>query len=184
MASPGEETGQADADHHRRHKDERALRKQWKRGDRGAGAESRQAPADAEQRGAENHPRFDFLRCRQRELLGENRARAREGEAIAEEGHHDRAPITKIRLGSKVPARSRKFCTFAGLAMPEIEQPKAEDETGKRIDGDAHGQPPTTCRITNTVTKPVDMKIAVATTERNDSREIPHTPWPLVQPPP
>ena len=32
--------------------------------------------------------------------------------------------------------------------------------------------------------KPVAMKVTVATTERGDSRAIPHTPCPLVQPPP
>jgi hypothetical protein len=38
--------------------------------------------------------------------------------------------------------------------------------------------------MTNTVTNPALMKAAVATTDRNDKRDSPHTPWPLVQPEP
>jgi hypothetical protein len=33
-----------------------------------------------------------------------------------------------------------------------------------------------------TVANPVAMNIAVATSARTESREIPHTPWPEVQP--
>src|SRR4029078_2259440 len=32
--------------------------------------------------------------------------------------------ITKIKLGSKVPAKSRKFWTFPRLALPEIRSPR------------------------------------------------------------
>ena len=32
--------------------------------------------------------------------------------------------------------------------------------------------------------KPEAMKASVATSERGDSRDRPHTPWPLVQPEP
>ena len=43
-----------------RHEDERALRKQWKRGDRAARTEAGNAPADTEQRGAEGRARDQF----------------------------------------------------------------------------------------------------------------------------
>ena len=38
--------------------------------------------------------------------------------------------------------------------------------------------------MTNTVAKPAAMKAQVATSERGDRRDRPHTPWPLVQPEP
>ena len=38
--------------------------------------------------------------------------------------------------------------------------------------------------MANTVTIPNDMKVRVAVTDRGDRRPRPHTPWPLVQPPP
>ena len=41
-----------------------------------------------------------------------------------------------------------------------------------------------TCRTTNTVATPAAMNESVATIDRGDSREIPHTPWPLVHPAP
>ena len=40
------------------------------------------------------------------------------------------------------------------------------------------------CRTTNTVAIPAAMKASVATSERGESRDSPHTPWPLVQPEP
>jgi len=39
-------------------------------------------------------------------------------------------------------------------------------------------------RQTAAVRIPVAMNVHVATSERRDRRLIPHTPWPLVQPPP
>lgn len=44
-------------------------------------------------------------------------------------------------------------------------------------------QPPGTCRCTNTVRNPTAMNVAVATSERSDPRDSPHTPWSLVHPP-
>ena len=38
------------------------------------------------------------------------------------------------------------------------------------------------CLITKTMAKPAAMKVPVATIERGDRRDSPHTPWPLVQP--
>ena len=35
-----------------------------------------------------------------------------------------------------------------------------------------------------TVATPATMKLAVATSERGLNRDMPHTPWPLVQPEP
>ena len=41
-------------------------------------------------------------------------------------------PITKARLGSQVPARSRKFSTLAGLAIPEITSPSPKTRPDRR----------------------------------------------------
>ena len=76
-----------------------------------------------------------------------------------------------------MPATSRKFCTFARIGHTRDKKPEAEDETGDHINGHAHGQLPTTCRITSTVAIPVQMKIAVAMSERSDSRANPQTPF-------
>jgi hypothetical protein len=40
-----------------------------------------------------------------------------------------------------------------------------------------------TCRTTKVVTIATPRNTPVATSERNEKRAIPHTPWPLVQPP-
>ena len=39
-------------------------------------------------------------------------------------------------------------------------------------------------RSSQTVTNPAATNTVVATSERGDRRETPHTPWPLVQPAP
>ena len=61
----------------------------------------------------------------------------------------------------------------------------AEDETDEAgKNGTLHQKPPSTWRTTKTVTIAVAMKVAVAAIERGDSRAMPQTPWPEVQPEP
>ena len=55
------------------------------------GAESRQAPADTEQGRTEHHLPIDILRNWKRKPLDQNRSWPSEGDAVTEEGYHDRA---------------------------------------------------------------------------------------------
>src|SRR6185295_16564093 len=58
---------------------------------------------------------------------------------------------------------------------------QARAERGEHQDHDAT---PSRWRVTTATATPVAMKSATATSERSESRPRPHTPWPLVQPPP
>ena len=128
--------------------------------------------------------RVDILRCRQREPLGQDGSRPLEGEPVTEEGHGNRADHHEDEARIERAGEVEKILHLRGIGHARDEKAKAEDETGERVDDGAHGQPPTTWRMTKTVMKPVVMKIAVATSERIDNRAMPHTPCPLVQPPP
>lgn len=67
------------------------------------------------------------------------------------------------------------------------DQADAEHQPGYEGENQCHGvllQMPSTWRAINTVRKPAAMKVPVATSEPGDSREMPQTPCPLVQPEP
>src|SRR5207237_427685 len=64
----------------------------------------------------------------------------------------------------------------AGDEQAEPEH-QSRGEGGERVHA-------STCRITSTVANPASMNAAVATSERGDRRDSPHTPCPLVQPDP
>src|SRR5439155_2174530 len=76
------------------------------------------------------------------------------------------------------------------IDQPGNEKPEPEDEAGDEGAQCIHrccsvaAQLPIMWRTTNTVTNPAAMNDSVATIERGDRRDIPHTPWPLVQPAP
>ena len=79
-----------------------------------------------------------------------------------------------------MPARSRKFCTLAGFAMPEMMRPSPKMRPASALTRSAMLSASDQVRAsTKTVAKPVAMKVAVATSERSDNRAIPQTPWPL-----
>src|SRR5207342_582800 len=64
-------------------------------------------------------------------------------------------------------------------------KPDAEQCTGEEGRDDAlHGAAPNTWRTTNTVAIAAPQNTITATIDRFDKRPMPHTPCPLVQPPP
>ena len=98
---------------------------------------------------------------------------------VTDKGHRDGAGHDEGELGSqlpeRMPARSRKLSTFAGSDMPDNTSPRPKIRpiaNWETIAMMAHPK----CRATKTVRTPVAMKVMVATSERTESREMPHTP--------
>ena len=65
--------------------------------------------------------------------------------------------------------------------MPDSTSPRPKIKPIEKLRNDGHGVQPR-CRVTNTVAIPAAMNVIVATKDRIESREIPHTPCPEVQP--
>ena len=92
--------------------------------------------------------------------------------------------MTKARLGSQLPARSRKFSTFAGFAMPEIDEADAEDEAAQESERGCASE------ASQDVTQDEDRGEARRHEGRDrDERPArqprePQMPWPEVQPEP
>src|SRR5918994_1369138 len=63
-------------------------------------------------------------------------------------------------------------------------KPEAEQNAGDKRHQEPEHDQPIRWRTTNTVTIALAMKVIVATIERGAKRAMPHTPCPLVQPPP
>ena len=59
---------------------------------------------------------------------------------------------------------------------PVFRGARAEQQAGGKADHSAHHQPPPTALTIATVAKPVAMKVNVATMDRFDRRDMPHTP--------
>src|SRR5690606_8430588 len=86
-----------------------------------------------------------------------------------------------------VPREVEEAHDLGGLGHAREREPHPEEEAGAEPDhgfdaAAAHDAPPSTWWTTKTVAMPVVMKVAVATIDRLESRPMPHTPWPLVQP--
>src|SRR6266446_2318166 len=95
--------------------------------------------------------------------------------------------MTSASEGSQAPARSRKPSTFAGFTIPETRRPRPKTkpvvkEAAVYMDMGPYCE--IRWRATYTVAKPAAINASVATIERGDRRATPHTPWPLVHPPP
>ena len=88
--------------------------------------------------------------------------------------------MTKASEGSQRPATSRKPITLPGSVMPETMSPMPNTRPAAKADERVHMR----CLVTKTVAMPAAMNAPVATSERGDRRDSPHTPWPLVQPAP
>src|SRR5712691_1809974 len=99
------------------------------------------------------------------------------------------------------PAHAVPAGAAAALRRAESDQNAGEQDERQRIAGARrergrrerarvsrrrarHDATPSRCRTTNTLAIPVTRNVSVATIERAESRLIPHTPCPLVQPPP
>ena len=78
-------------------------------------------------------------------------------------------PVPNLRGKTQL----KDFDAFPTLAQQDATAPK--EEGADSTDGKAPRP---------AVAKPAAMNASVATIERGDARAIPHTPWPLVHPPP
>src|SRR6267154_1408823 len=95
-------------------------------------------------------------------------------------------PNTKLpRISRLSILRAPGRSTCAGFTIPETRRPRPKTKPAVKEAAVYMGP---YCwirwRATYTVANPVAMNARVAAIERGDSRETPHTPWPLVHPPP
>ena len=92
----------------------------------------------------------------------------------------------KSGVRSVVHTSSVATVGFAANGHPADEESQPEDESrgegSARIHRGLHGA--IRWRAAKTVANPAAMNATVAAIERGDARETPHTPWPLVHPPP
>src|SRR5262249_14010100 len=87
-----------------------------------------------------------------------------------------------------LPGHVEKTDDLGGIHHLRDDQPEPENDSRREgreqlLRGGAHGCA-ARCRTTNTVAIPAAMNATVATIERFEPRAMPHTPWPLVPPPP
>ena len=85
--------------------------------------------------------------------------------------------MTKARLGSQSPVKSRNASTFAGSTIWETQRPKpnrAPEKTTKIIL--VIDQSYNMWRSTKTVITPVNIKLMVAANDRKERLASPHTP--------
>src|SRR5512135_210406 len=168
---------------HGRHEDERSLGEQGQRGDGRSGAKARQAPADTEDGRPDDHAGVDLFGERQAKTIREDRAWPAKGEPITNERDRDRSQHDEGKARVKGAEQIEEVEHLRRVDHARDDEPKTEQKSGERIDGEAYPhQPPSKWRATKTVANPAAMKIAVATMDRGESRAIPQTPWPLVQP--
>jgi len=144
------------------------------------------AASGAEGEAAEHEPRVDDAhrgKCHRGAEHGRGAPageRERGGSHDDGAGHHQRQ--RRIPRARKI----EKALNLGRIDHARHDEPGAEDKSCDEGAQCIHGcaQVPMTCRTTNTVATPAAMNESVATIDRGDRREIPHTPWPLVQPAP
>ena len=107
-----------------------------------------------------------------------------EYEPIAGERHDQRSSHHEDEARIEASGEIQEVLHLGGVCHARDQKPDAEDKSGCHVDEVPHHQPPITWRMIKTVTKAVAMKMQVAAIERGESRAMPHTPCPLVQPPP
>ncbi len=116
-------------------------------------------------------------RCMAPARKGRARRRAkREGE----EPDEDRACHDERERRIPVAEDVEECDDLAGIGHTRDDEPDSENESGGEGGDEIHA----TCLVMKTVAMPAAMKAAVATSERGESRDSPHTPWPLVHPEP
>src|SRR5215472_11913107 len=173
---------------HRGEENEHRQDERHQRRDRRPRAETREPPADAEERRARDQPPVEVLLGRQREPARKQRVRAPEHQAEPRDRDRERAADDEEQRRVPFPGDVEKADDLGGVHHLRDDQPQAENdsrrESGKQLlRRGAHGCT-TRCRTTYTVAIAVAMNTIVATIERFEPRAMPHTPWPLVQPPP
>src|SRR5262249_17305913 len=168
---PGEHRG----DEHRGLVLSRAERNQ-----RRPGTESRESPADAEHDAARDQARVDVAAMRELHRAAQEAARTQAGEAESEAPDEDRTSDDEGKRRIPIARDVEEADDLARIGHARKDEADAEHESrGERAEC-VH----VSWRQTKTVALPASMNATVATTERGDRREMPHTPWPLVQPEP
>ncbi len=85
--------------------------------------------------------------------------------------------MTKASDGSHRPARSRNPSTFTGLIIPDTSSPIPKTRPATKAKNAYIGRRYARMwRVANTVANPAAMNARVATSERGESRDRPHTP--------
>src|SRR5712675_205105 len=171
---------------HRGEKDEALRRARAGQNQRGSRADARQSPAHSEHEAAENEPPVDPARGREEHRRTEQRPRAFLHERESTGGDRDRARHDERERRIPGAGEVEKAEHLRRVRHPGNEEPQPEDQARREGSRGIHGRPycEIRWRATYTVAKPAAMNARVATIERGDMRETPHTPWPLVHPPP
>src|SRR6266702_3605716 len=118
-----------------------------------------------------------FGKYRPRPLQHPAEADERGGDGAHHHEHKARIPTSGADGGEVEKVKDLGRIGHAGNHKPE-----AEDQADGELDEDRHGRPQSKCLMMKVVAIPVAMKTSVATMERTDSREMPQTPCPEVQP--
>src|SRR5215831_13977641 len=173
---------------HRGEEDEDRQGERHQRRDRGPRAEAREPPADAEERRARDQPPVEVAPCRHGEPICKQWMRTLEHQAEPRDRDRKRAAHDEEQRRVPFPGHVEKADDLSGVhhlrdGQPEAEQDSRREGREQLLRGGAHGCT-TRWRTTYTVAIAVAMNTIVATIERFEPRAMPHTPWPLVQPPP
>ena len=90
--------------------------------------------------------------------------------------------MTKASEGSQAPPRSRNASTLLALVMPERQRPIPNRRPTRKGDARLMMRPLENVADEEDGEKTCAMKVAVAASERGETRARPQTPCPLVQP--
>ncbi len=150
-------------------------------GDRRAGTEADQPPADAEQQQSADQAAVDRPRCRQIERLAGQRLAAPKRNAEGEKGDHDRAAHNESERGVPGAGEIEEAKHLGWIGHAREAEAEAEQEADEERRSASHERPPQSTRRTmKTVANPAAMNVRVAASERGDNRASPQTPCPLV----
>src|SRR3954451_15694752 len=181
----GEPAREQHSGDHRQHKNDRGSRAETKRSERRPWTKADKTPADAKYGWTCNNANVQFTAGRKEEFFAKKRSRSPQNPFEAHEGDgncasHDEgeACIPGPGANSGEIEKVEHLCRIGHAGQHQSE---AEDQADCELENDCHDAQPI-CRVTNTVAIPAAMKVAVATNDRTDNRDSPHTAWPEVQP--
>src|SRR5258708_15492109 len=119
------------------------------------------------------------------EFFGKPRLRPLQDPTITHKGHddgtHHHKGEARIPGSRSNPGEIEKVEDFCWIGHAGQQESETKDQTDRKLENNGHSVHPR-CRATKTVAMPVAMKVTVATRERIESRDNPHTPWPEGQP--
>src|SRR5260370_42694556 len=118
-------------------------------------------------------------------FLAEERPRLPQNPIETDKGQSTRAGHHKGEARTPGPPTNaceiEKVEDLCRIRHAGYQESKTEDQADCNLEANRHDAPPK-CRAINTVTIPAAIKVMVATRERIESRETPHTPRPDGQP--